>query len=63
MPMIEPKLLHTVVERYVGDTRDDGLPHGSGMAHLRAGHKYTGEFFMGYMHGYESKATVHADRT
>jgi len=51
MPLIEPKLLHTVVEKYEGQSKDNGLPHGHGTAYLRAGHKYTGSFFMGYMHG------------
>lgn len=51
MPLIEPKLLHTVVEKYEGESKDNGLPHGQGTAYLRAGHKYIGSFFMGYMHG------------
>ena len=51
MPMIEPRLLHTVVKKYEGETDEDGLPHGRGTAIFRAGHVYQGDFFKGYMHG------------
>ncbi|CAG9465965.1 unnamed protein product [Pedinophyceae sp. YPF-701] len=50
-PLIEPKLLHTVVERYEGQATSNGLPQGSGVATFRAGHTYEGEFCQGYMHG------------